>query len=87
MSKPPLPPRLASINRSQLVLHTIDVEHLVDEDHSARSIWHEIMRHEIMRQNYASDGVKIMRQTQNYASDGAGTFRNCLLKVPVPSDT
>ena len=39
MSKPPLPPRLASINRSQLVLHTIDVEHLIDEDHSARSIW------------------------------------------------
>jgi transposase len=39
MSKPPLPPRLASINRSQLVLHTVDVEHLIDEDHSARSIW------------------------------------------------
>jgi hypothetical protein len=34
MIKPPLPPRLASINRSQLVLHTIDVEHLIDEDHS-----------------------------------------------------
>jgi hypothetical protein len=38
MSKPPLPPRLAPIDRSQLVLHTIDVEHLIGGDHSARSI-------------------------------------------------
>ena len=36
---PPLP-RLASIDRSQLLLHTVDVERLIDEDHSARSIWH-----------------------------------------------
>ena len=35
---PPLP-RLASIGRSQLLLHTVDVERLIDEDHSARSIW------------------------------------------------
>ena len=32
-------PRLASIDRSQLLLHTVDVERLIDEDHSARSIW------------------------------------------------
>ncbi len=44
MSKPPLPPRLASINRSQLVLHTIDVEHLIDQDHSARFIWELVGR-------------------------------------------
>src|SRR5580658_5494089 len=44
MSKPPLPPRLASINRSQLVLHTIDVEHLIDQDHSARAIWELVGR-------------------------------------------
>src|ERR1700691_6626219 len=44
MSKPSLPPRLASINRSQLVLHTIDVEHLIDQDHSARSIWELVGR-------------------------------------------
>ena len=44
MSKPPLPPRLASINRSQLVLHTIDVEHLIDQDHGARSIWELVGR-------------------------------------------
>ena len=29
---PPLP-RLASIDRSQLLLHTVDVERLIDEDH------------------------------------------------------
>ena len=40
---PPLP-RLASIDRSQLLLHTLDVERLIDEDHSARSIWHLVGR-------------------------------------------
>jgi len=35
----PAEPRLASINRQQLVLRSIDVERLVDEDHSARLIW------------------------------------------------
>ena len=40
---PPLP-RLASIDRSQLLLHTVDVERLIDEDHSARSIWHLVGR-------------------------------------------
>src|SRR5882757_716759 len=39
MPAPPLP-RLASIDRSQLLLHTVDVEQLIDENHSARSIWH-----------------------------------------------
>ena len=32
MPAPPLP-RLASIDRSQLLLHTVDVERLIDEDH------------------------------------------------------
>jgi transposase len=40
----PPPPRLASIDRSQLLLHTVDVERLIDEDHSARSIWHLVGR-------------------------------------------
>ena len=44
MSTPPLSPRLATIDRSQLVLHTVDVETLIDEDHSARSIWHVVGR-------------------------------------------
>ena len=35
----PAEPRLASINRQQLVLRSIDVEQLIDEDHSARLIW------------------------------------------------
>lgn len=40
----PAEPRLASINREQLVLRSIDVEHLIDEDHSARLIWQLIGR-------------------------------------------
>ena len=40
----PAEPRLASINRQQLVLRSIDVERLVDEDHSARLIWQLIGR-------------------------------------------
>jgi transposase len=44
VSTPPLPPRLASIDRTQLLLHTVDVEGLIEEDHSARSIWHLIGR-------------------------------------------
>ena len=37
-------PRLASIDRSQLLLHTMDVERLIDEDHSARLIWELVGR-------------------------------------------
>jgi len=37
-------PRLVSINRQQLVLRSIDVEQLIDEDHSARLIWQLIGR-------------------------------------------
>ena len=40
----PAEPRLASINRQQLVLRSIDVERLIDEDHSARLIWQLIGR-------------------------------------------
>jgi hypothetical protein len=35
----PALPRLASIDRSQLILRTVDVEKLIDEDHSTCSIW------------------------------------------------
>ena len=46
MSNMPASPlaRLALIDRSQLLLHTVDVERLIDEDHSARSIWHLVGR-------------------------------------------
>jgi transposase len=37
-------PRLASIDRSQLVLRTVDVERMIEEDHCARSIWELIGR-------------------------------------------
>jgi len=32
-------PRLVSINRQQLVLRSMDVEKLVEEDHCVRAIW------------------------------------------------
>jgi transposase len=37
-------PRLGSINRRQLLLRTVDVERLIDDDHSARSIWELVRR-------------------------------------------
>ena len=37
-------PRLASIDRRQLLLRTVDVERLIEEDHSARAIWELIGR-------------------------------------------
>lgn len=37
-------PRLASIDRRQLLLRTVDVERLIEEDHGARSIWELVGR-------------------------------------------
>ena len=37
-------PRLASVDRRQLVLRTVDVEKPIDDDHSARSIWELVGR-------------------------------------------
>lgn len=37
-------PRLAAVNRRQMVLRTVDVELLIDEDHRARSIWELVGR-------------------------------------------
>jgi hypothetical protein len=37
-------PRLASIDRSQLILHSVDVENLIEQDHGARAIWELIGR-------------------------------------------
>ena len=39
MSSSEAAPRLAAIDRSQLILRPIDVERLIEEDHSARAIW------------------------------------------------
>jgi transposase len=37
-------PRLAAVNRRQMVMRAIDVERLIEEDHSARSIWELVGR-------------------------------------------
>ena len=34
----------AEVDRSQLLLHTVDVDRLIEEDHSARSIWQLVAR-------------------------------------------
>ena len=44
MNSSPAAPRLAPINRSQLVLRTVDAERLIDDDHSARLIWELVGR-------------------------------------------
>ena len=46
MSNHPAPPtpRLVSIDRRQVLLRTVDVEKLIDEDHSARSLWELVGR-------------------------------------------
>lgn len=40
----PPTPRVVSIDRRQILLRTVDVERLIDEDHSARSIWELVGR-------------------------------------------
>jgi transposase len=42
-------PRLAAVNRRQLVMRTMDVELLIEEDHSARSIWELVGRLDLSR--------------------------------------
>jgi transposase len=37
-------PRLVSIDRRKILLRTVDVEKLIDEDHSARSLWEVVGR-------------------------------------------
>jgi transposase len=38
------PPRLTAINRRQMVFRSVDVEQLIDDDHSARLIWELVGR-------------------------------------------
>ena len=35
----PSSPRLRRIDRAQICWHTVDVEQLIEQDHSARAIW------------------------------------------------
>ena len=51
MSKPARSPspRLAVIHRDQILLRTVDVEKLIEEDHPARSIWELVGRLDLSR--------------------------------------
>ena len=49
-------PRLVAVNRRQLVMRTMDVELLIEEDHSARSIWELVGRLDLSRY-YAEIGA------------------------------
>jgi transposase len=42
-------PRLAAVDRRQLVMRTMDVELLIEEDHPARSIWELVGRMDLSR--------------------------------------
>ena len=42
-------PRLVAVNRRQMVMRAIDVELLIEEDHSARSIWELVGRLDLSR--------------------------------------
>jgi transposase len=35
----PAPPRVKPVDRSQLIWRTVDLEHLIEQDHPARAIW------------------------------------------------
>jgi transposase len=48
-------PRLAAVNGRQLVMRTIDLELLIDEDHAARAIWELVGRLDL-RRYYAEIG-------------------------------
>src|SRR5664279_1103632 len=49
-------PRLAAVNRRQMVMRAIDVERLIDEDHSARAMWELVGRLDLS-QYYAEIGA------------------------------
>ena len=42
-------PRLVAVNRRQLVMRTVDVEMLIEEDHPARAIWELVGRLDLSR--------------------------------------
>ncbi len=42
-------PRLAAVNRRQMVMRTIDVERLIEEDHPARALWELVGRLDLSR--------------------------------------
>ena len=42
-------PRLAAVNRQQMVMRAMDVERLIEEDHPARAIWELVGRLDLSR--------------------------------------
>jgi transposase len=54
----PPPPRVVSIDRRQILLRTVDVEKLIDEDHSARSIWELVGRLDLSLYNAQIESVE-----------------------------
>ena len=50
-------PRLAAVNRQQMVMRTMDVELLIEGDHPARSIWELVGRLDLSRY-YAEIGSR-----------------------------
>jgi len=42
-------PRLAAVNRQQMVMRAVDVERLIEEDHPARAIWELVGRLDLSR--------------------------------------
>jgi len=76
-------PRLNAVNRQQLVLRTLDVDRLVDDDHSARLIWELVGRLDLSfyhSQIAAVEGQpgrdhtdpKLLISVCTYTPDGAG---------------
>ena len=48
-SDKPSPPRYLPLNRDQKLLHPLDVERLIDEEHPARKIWRVVERLDLSR--------------------------------------
>jgi len=44
-------PRLAAVNRQQMVMRAIEVERRIEEDHPARSIWKLVGRRPCRRKD------------------------------------
>ena len=59
-------PRLVSINCRQLVLHSVDVDRLIGEDHRARLIWELVGRLDLGPQSRPDCVGRRARRTRAY---------------------
>ena len=76
-------PRLVSINRQQLVLRSMDVEKLVDEDHCVRAIWELAGRLDLRRYHGVSEPTGDMSNEVGRVKGDSVRFLT-LLQTPVP---